>query len=363
MTGTEWETDAAALAERLTKAGDLRDPAWVAAVAETPRHLLVPTAYEQGADGGWAEVGARELAYSTATLVTRVEDGRPVSSSTKPDLMVRMLEALEVEDGDRVLEIGTGTGYNAALLAHRLGDGNVYSVDVDREIVKTARERLAGFGCRPHLAAVDGIGGWPEHGPYDRIIATCAVPRIPKAWLDQVTVGGKVLVDVKVNTGAGNLVLLEKRNDRLEGRFTERWAAFMAMRHDGDIEPVRAVKAEGGQERETAAPERPWDGHREVWFLAALELPAGMRYGYVLDPVTRRPTGSSLQAPDGSWCRVSEGVVTEAGATGLWSEVERAYEAWCGWGRPGWGRFGLTVTEQGQRLWLDGPEQRSLLIS
>lgn len=184
--GTGWEASAAALAERLRQAGDLRDPAWAAAVAGTPRHVLVPRAYEQGADGGWVEVDARGLAYSTTTLVTRVEGGRPVSSSTKPDLMVRMLEALAVRNGDRVLEIGTGTGYNAALLAHRLGDDSVYSVDVDRGLVESARERLAGFGCRPHLAVADGVEGWPEHGPYDRIIATCAVPRIPKAWLDQV---------------------------------------------------------------------------------------------------------------------------------------------------------------------------------
>jgi protein-L-isoaspartate O-methyltransferase len=89
----------------------------------------------------------------------------PVSSSTKPDLMLRMLETLDVRDGHRVLEIGTGTGYNAALLSHRVGDHNVYSVDVDAELVRLARERLAGAGYRPTLAAIDGEGGLPEHAP------------------------------------------------------------------------------------------------------------------------------------------------------------------------------------------------------
>jgi hypothetical protein len=76
------------------------------------------------------------------------------------------------------------------------------------------------------------------------------VPKVPPARLDQVTEGGKVLVDVKVNTGA---VLLTKREGRLEGRFTRRWAAFMAMRHDGDVEPAEAPKAptDGGGTRAT----------------------------------------------------------------------------------------------------------------
>ncbi|MFC0541061.1 methyltransferase domain-containing protein [Kutzneria chonburiensis] len=291
MTGEGWAVSAAALAERLRDSGDLADPAWAAAVAETPR----------------------------------------------------------------VLEIGTGTGYNAALLAHRLGDENVYSVDVAPELVRMARKRLAEIGRRPRLAEVDGVGGWPEHGPYDRIIATCAVPNVPTAWLGQVTDGGKVLVDVKVNTGAGNLVLLTKHEDCLEGRFTKRWAAFMAMRHDGDVDLAEAPKAEGHGHRRTTAPARPWDDHREVWFLAARALPTGLRYGYTLDPATRQPTASMLRSPDGSWCHVSEGVVREGGPTPLWAAVERAYEWWRDHGDPGWERFGLTVGGNGWTLWLDEP--------
>jgi protein-L-isoaspartate O-methyltransferase len=151
VTDEGWAARAVALAEGLRDSGDLTDPAWAAAVAETPRHVLVPKAYQQGGDGSWVEVDTYEsgLAYSTTTLVTALDEaGRPVSSSTKPDLMVRMLEALEVAQGQRVLEIGTGTGYNAALLAHRLGDENVYSVDVVPELLRTAGERLAAIGRR-----------------------------------------------------------------------------------------------------------------------------------------------------------------------------------------------------------------------
>lgn len=358
----DWRREAAGLAGRLGEAGDLTDAAWAAAVAGTPRHVLVPRAYRQREDGGWEEVDTVEsgLAYSTTTLVTELDgDGRPVSSSTKPDLMVRMLEELDVRDGHRVLEIGTGTGYNAALLAHRLGDERVYSVDVDPRLVATAGKRLAEFGCRPRLAAKDGIGGWPEHGPYDRIIATCAVPSVPSAWIGQVAEGGKVLVDVKVNTGAGNLVLLTRHEDRLEGRFTKRWAAFMGMRHDVQtVKTVESPKAAGERQRTTTAPRRPWDDHREVWFLAGLGLPKEIRYGYVLDPATREPTASMLRAPDGSWCEVGDGGVREAGPTPLWAEVERAYRTWRDWGEPGWERLGLTVTPDGQWWWLDEPSRR-----
>jgi protein-L-isoaspartate O-methyltransferase len=190
-TDTSWETHAAMLAATLTESGDLHDPAWAAAIAATPRHRLVPIAYQQEPDGSWSQIdttGAEGLAlvYSLTTLVTEVDtEGRAVSSSTKPDLMVRMLETLDVHDGHRVLEIGTGTGYNAVLLAHRLGEANVFSVDVDTNLITAAMKRLADIGCHPRLAARDGINGWPERGPYQRIIVTCAVPRIPWAWAQQ----------------------------------------------------------------------------------------------------------------------------------------------------------------------------------
>ncbi|HWR47240.1 MAG TPA: methyltransferase domain-containing protein [Pseudonocardiaceae bacterium] len=126
-----------------------------------------------------------ELVYSDTTLITAVADYAergvriPVSSSSKPDLMVRMLEELDVTDGDRVLEIGTGTGYNAALLSHRLGSQNVFSLDVDPALIAAARPRLTRLGYHPTLAAVDGAAGLAGHAPYARIIATCSVPAIP----------------------------------------------------------------------------------------------------------------------------------------------------------------------------------------
>ncbi|MGH3902732.1 MAG: methyltransferase domain-containing protein [Pseudonocardiaceae bacterium] len=217
-----------------------------------PRHEFVPEFYERGTDPvgpmAWELVSAsspdtRERwwngVWANTSLVTQLGDlsrwepratTGPTSSSSAPSLMTRMLEALDIRDGHRVLEIGTGTGYNAALMSHRLGQENVFSVDVDAELVDSARSRLAALGYRPTLAAVDGITGLPEHAPYDRIIATCAVSRVPWSWAEQTTEDGLILVDLKIRASVGNLVLLRREADRLEGRFDAGYATFMHLR-------------------------------------------------------------------------------------------------------------------------------------
>ena len=316
----------------------------------------MPVALRQNPmSAGWEEVDtAEELAYSPATLVTRVEHGHAVSSSTAPGLMARMLHALRLEPGMRVLEIGTGTGYNAALLAHRLGDDNVFSVDVDPALVDTARTRLAAIGSRPTLVAADGAAGLPDHAPYDRIIATCSVPAVPRAWAEQTSEGGRVLVDVKVN-GAGNLVDLVRLPDRLEGRFTARWASFMTMRGGPAQPPEPAEPASGGVERHTDVPPTPWNTHLVAWLLAAFRLPPGVTTGAWLDQ--GRPVAARLAAPDGSWARVAldGGRVVEAGPTRLWAAVEAGFAEWRDLGQPDWPRLGLTATADRQWAWCDAP--------
>ncbi len=233
---------------------------------------------------------------------------------------------------------------------------------MDAELVTATRERLAVIGYHPRLAVCDGIDGWPEHAPYNRIIVTCSVPSIPWSWAQQLTVGGKVLADLKLNTGAGNLVFLHRYVDRLEGRFTTRWAAFMGMRHLCDTAASRASKAEPSQRRVTTTLAQPWNTDREVWLLACLHLPSGLRHGYTFDPATRIPKAATLSAPDGSWCEVELTTddsafrqVWEGGPTRLWVHVERAYDSWHLWDKPTWERFGLTVTPDIQVIWLDEP--------
>ncbi|MFE0647816.1 methyltransferase domain-containing protein [Streptomyces sp. NPDC059534] len=225
-----------ALVREVEAAGELADPAWRAAFTGVPRHLFVPYYYVSGTGGyerlwsGDPDPARRERwlrgAYDDTAIATRVRDGELVSSASQPSLMALMLRALDVRDGDDVLEIGAGTGYHAALLCHRLGDAHVTTVDLDEEIAEAARTHLAAAGFRPAVVAADGARGCPEHAPYDRIVATCAVPWVPYPWLAQSRPGALVLAPL--STG---LILLRVRDGaHAEGRFLETSAYFVALR-------------------------------------------------------------------------------------------------------------------------------------
>lgn len=378
-TSATWHEHAAQLAEQLAERGDLTDPAWQEAVAATPRHVLVPQAYEQDSTGQWHTIDTASPAglartYSPTTLVTRLADRgshcEAVSSSTKPDLIVRMLELLDLADGHRVLAVGTGSGYTTALLSHRLGSDNVASVDIDPVLVEQARSQLARLGWHPHLHTRDGADGLPDYAPYDRLLATCSVSRIPPAWIDQLAPGGVALVDVKLGATAGNLALLTRHHDRLQGRFTARWASFMPMRPDRSDGSSDVGQGHGRSRqpqhtrRSSTTPPEPWWHHRLVWLLAHVcGLPRQSTVGVELDPATGQPHAGLLSAPDGSWASIArtpndDGTwqVTEGGATPLWSAVETADALHADLGGPDWPRFGLTATHRAQWLWFDTPD-------
>jgi protein-L-isoaspartate O-methyltransferase len=184
---TTWRLRAQGLAGAVAAEGVLRTSAWREALEVTPRHAFVPRFYLRRPDGTWAETTSADdgwLAevYRNEPLVT---DPVTLSSSAKPSHLVRMLEALDVRDGHRVLV--SGCGYLTALLAHRLGQDRVCTHGLERQ------------------------------APFDRIIATGSAT-VPWAWAEQVREGGLVLVDLR----PGNLVLLTRHADRLEGPFLRR---------------------------------------------------------------------------------------------------------------------------------------------
>ncbi|MEU4065863.1 methyltransferase domain-containing protein [Streptomyces wedmorensis] len=225
-----------ALVREVEAEGELADPAWRAAFEEVPRHLFVPYYYVPGPGGyerlwsGDPDAGRRERwlrgAYEDAAIATRVRDGELVSSASQPSLMALMLRALDVRDGDDVLEIGAGTGYHAALLCHRLGDRHVTTVDLDEEIAESARTHLAAAGYRPAVLAADGARGCPEHAPYDRIVATCEVPSVPYPWLAQCRPDALVLAPLST----GLVLLRVPDGTHAEGRFLATSAYFVALR-------------------------------------------------------------------------------------------------------------------------------------
>ena len=176
------------LATRVVASHRIGSERVAAALHAVPRHLFLP--------------GQRpEAAYRDDAIVTkRDETGQPISSSSQPAMMAIMLDQLDLAPGHRVLEIGAGTGYNAALMSHIVGpSGQVTSVDIDPELVVSAREHLAraGFGDVTVVCA-DGAGGDPEHAPYDRIIATVGVSDLAPAWREQAGPQARIVVPFDV---------------------------------------------------------------------------------------------------------------------------------------------------------------------
>src|SRR5438874_6872280 len=181
----DWQHHAEHLAAELDVSND-----WRTAFASTPRHVFVPRFFTNHPQRGWQTVDRADddypdLVYQEDALITQLDGdpeawektrregvyfgGHVTSSSSTPGLMAAMLDALHVEPGMSVLEIGTGTGYNAAILCHRLGDKHVTTVDIDSRLVGSARERLANLGFHPTSATTNAVIEVPG-GPYDRII-------------------------------------------------------------------------------------------------------------------------------------------------------------------------------------------------
>ncbi|HEY6422340.1 MAG TPA: methyltransferase domain-containing protein [Pseudonocardiaceae bacterium] len=375
----DWQCRANELVRGLVAAGKLWSAPWQEAVRAVPRHELAPDLLRRDPDGSWHRLdtttaaGQRdwlEQVYSNKALLTAAAD-RPGprglrSSSSMPGLMTRMLEALDVRDGHRVLEIGTGTGYNAALLAHRLGDANVFSVDIEPDLVDLARQRLARIGYHPTLVAADGAAGLAEHAPFDRIIATCAVPALPWAWVEQTGPSGVILTDLKTARGAGSLVRLTRYPDRAEGRFDPTYAAFMDLRHHPTAHapdrprPRRQPDAQPDRRTTTLDPRTPWNS-LVVWFLTSFDLGADIALSYGRPDQNGNPTVTSITVSDGSWAEVTltddhgSHQVREGGPRRVWRIIEDAHARWTTLGQPNWDRLGLTVTPDQQRVWLDTP--------
>jgi protein-L-isoaspartate(D-aspartate) O-methyltransferase len=133
-----------------------------------------------------------------------------------------MTDALRIEPSHRVLEIGTGSGYQAAILGVLARE--VYTIEIVEPLAERSRETLSSLGhTNVHVLAGDGYRGWPEHAPYDRVMVTAAPPEVPQALVDQLRVGG--LMAVPVGTGVQELRILRKTGsglevlDRLDVRF------------------------------------------------------------------------------------------------------------------------------------------------
>ena len=166
-----------------------------------PRHLFLPEA-------------PHEVAYRDDAIVTkRDENGQPISSSSQPAMMALMLDQLALAPGQRVLEIGAGTGYNAALISHLTSPGGaVVTIDIDPDLVRQARANLDRAGYPSvNVECADGAAGFAALGPYDRIIATVGVWDLAPAWLEQLAPDGRLVVPLDLG-GVQRSVAFERQD-------------------------------------------------------------------------------------------------------------------------------------------------------
>ena len=369
-----------AMVDQMTGAGTLRTLPWSHAFASVPRHLFLPRFFRQTPDRtGWQPVGEQdagwlEMVYTDATWVTQLDNdpgqwdiaratgqparGVPTSSSTAPSLMALMLEALDIDDRHRVLEIGTGTGYNAALLTHRLSARLVTTVEVDQVVAEAARLALLSCGYTPTLVVGDGAAGHPQGAPYDRMIATCSTATIPAPWVVQLRPSGLLLTNLHRDLAGGALALLRRDgHGQAQGRFLPDYGGFMPVRSNPPANVERRLTAAlATLDADMAARRTPVGAdeldHPDFGMIVALRLPGVASMWFEPDTGPQR----WLLADDGSWACVEQATHTVAqhGARRLWEDVEALYQRWSGAGKPTRDRFGLTVTDSGTHLyWLD----------
>jgi protein-L-isoaspartate(D-aspartate) O-methyltransferase len=192
-----------ALVDALVRRGAITDSRVEAAFRAVPRHLFLPGA-------------PLEEVYRDQAIPTKTIDGEAVSSSSQPEIMATMLEQLGLEPGLRVLEIGAGTGYNAALMAHVVGEtGTLITMDIDDDIVDGARVHLDAAGLsRVRVVLGDGGLGYPADAPYDRIILTVGAWDVAPAWWAQLRPGGRLVLPLTVG-GSQKTVAFVRAGDHL----------------------------------------------------------------------------------------------------------------------------------------------------
>ncbi|MDK2795970.1 MAG: protein-L-isoaspartate(D-aspartate) O-methyltransferase [Archaeoglobaceae archaeon] len=192
----EYDEKRRRLAERLREELNLSERVYNA-IKKVPRHLFVPEKY-------------RSEAYVDTPLP--IGYGQTISA---PHMVAIMCELLDIKEGEKVLEIGTGCGYHAAVTAELVGSkGRVISIERIPELAEIARRNLYALGYENVLVVVgDGSLGYPEEAPYDKIYVTASAPDIPKPLIDQLRVGGKMVIPV--GEDYQTLYVVEKEKNRI----------------------------------------------------------------------------------------------------------------------------------------------------
>lgn len=334
---------------------------------DTHTHVATPVHKAEEPDAWYA------AADRDAPIVTQWDDGEHTgtesgrvssSSSSMPSVVYALLQDLAVDDGMTVLDVGTGTGETAAALSHRCGSGGeVTTVEVDPAVSRHAGERLRAAGWHPAVIVGDGAEGHADRAPYDRVLATVGVRAIPGAWIEQTRPGGLIVAPWGTHfTHADAVARLTVHQGTATGRFT-RPVEFMKLRSQrpalpdhGAYDPTDGADASATDLTEAEFVTGPY---------SALPFVLGLRVPRCVQVVADKEDGARpvwfYGLGDRSWACVvfredkPQARVWQAGPRRLWDEVEGAYRWWQAQGAPDQTRFGLTVTPDGHRVWLDDP--------
>ena len=380
------------LVKELTDRGSLT-AAWRPSFLAIPRRMFIPdTIWWEASNGDLVSVSRsddpdrwRDLVARNDSVITQVDDGHPTrpdsagwlptSSASMPTMVAAMLAHLDAKPGHRVLEIGTGTGWNAALLAHRLGAEQVTSIEIDPDLAAHARTALAGagFGAVTVITA-DGALGHPPDAPYDRVISTASCQTVPYAWVAQTRPGGRILTPWGNPYFDGGLLALTTDHQGTASGGIIGKASFMYLR-DQRIPraPLRDIL---GTAQERAALPITWTdihpyqvaGRFDTRFAIALRVSHckfiyspydiddedGQHRGVVwfVDPWSRSWASLTHLTPDASDDHFA---VQQHGPRQLFDEIETAYRWWINTGSPSIGQWCVTITPHGQRIDLHGP--------
>ncbi|MFB7900053.1 protein-L-isoaspartate O-methyltransferase [Streptomyces xiamenensis] len=341
-----------------------------------PRHAFIPrkasaTAQWNGEDH-WIDRDNDpdhwwEMVHANTAIVTQIDDGETeltaetvqrtfnfTCSSSAPALVFSFLSLLETRPGDKVMEVGTGTGWTAGLLGKLVGDEHVVSIEVDPSLAAIARKNLARVGRSPRVIVGDGSLGAPDFAPFDRVHITCGVHDVPYSWIRQTRPEGRVVLPWAPAYQVAALTVQE--DGTASGRFHGE-CSFMMLRAQRDV-PGSEVSA-NAEERETVSSVDP----RKVTGPSAGKRAflAGVLPGIDVSGFEQENGGfTAVLHGDHShaWVR-SDGhrtLVEQRGDRNLWDEAVIADARWTALGTPEIDRLGLTVTPDGQHVWLDSPK-------
>lgn len=272
----------ARMVDRISAAGYLHSGAVEQAMRTVPRHLFLP--------GTTLE---RAYADDSVTIKAGTAGGRPLSCASKPTVVAMMLEQLAVRPGDRVLEIGAGSGYNAALLAELAGpDGEVSTVDIDPDVTVQGRRALEATGYdRVQVITGDGALGVAENAPYTRMIVTVGPWDLPPAWQEQLVPSGRLVVPLHWRGQARSVAFTHE-----EGHLRAEQSQLCGF-----------IPMIGQEEGERTGPIDP-DGQVSLYWDSDQAIGPATLHGVLAEPPTSAWSGVRIGAHqpfDGVWLRLS----------------------------------------------------------